>query len=382
MLKILLAPLPVQKERANNIKNDNKNKNIKNKKRHSSSISTIDSNYSNRNSEFFGNIKNNKNINGDKKKKNIKININYINEFIEQLNIDRNNKRNKEKVKNNNVILPDKYKENTDNTQNKKKSITQMHKTYSLGNIYNNNFCNESIIKNKEKSTRDKNNSKKNIYMNKHNISLNGFIGGRRIKNKNKKNSIIIKTNNNSKYRKKFLNNSSENINKNKKNKKLDNNYLFIYKQIMEKNLKRSLTDLENIIKMYNDIQLLKEDSCHKMIYYNYLTISDIERTKKRINNSEKDKYNYENDEKLNERSMEINEQIIKMKEYTEIINKYMELLTERIKEDIEFNEKSRRNLYIYKNYALNGKEKYKNLELNTNYMKDVLKNVKDFVNK
>ena len=127
------------------------------------------------------------------------------------------------------------------------------------------------------------------------------------------------------------------------------------------------------------------------MIYYNYLTISDIERTKKRINNSEKDKndndvmihnYNYENDEKLNERSMEINEQIIKMKEYTEIINKYMELLTERIKEDIEFNEKSRRNLYIYKNYALNGKEKYKNLELNTNYMKDVLKNVKDFVNK
>ncbi len=107
MLKILLAPLPVQKERANNIINDNKNKNIKNKKRHSSSISTIDSNYSNSNSELFGNIKNNKNINGDKKKKNIKININYINEFIEQLNIDRNNKKNKEKVKNNKINKPE-----------------------------------------------------------------------------------------------------------------------------------------------------------------------------------------------------------------------------------------------------------------------------------
>ena len=150
---------------------------------------------------------------------------------------------------------------------------------------------------------------------------------------------------------------------------------------------------------MYNDTQMLKEDSCHKMIYYNYLNISNIAKTKKRINNSvnlEKNKnerdimihnynynynYNYENDDKLNE-SMEITEQMMNMKEYTEIMKKYKELLSDRIKEDIEFNERSRRNIYIYQKYALEGKDKYKNLELSTNYMIDVLKKVRDFINK
>ena len=72
MLNILLDPLKVQRQKTK--KNNN--------------ISTIDSNYSNRNTEYFGIIKNNsinnyKNKYVDKNKKNIKVNINYINELIE-----------------------------------------------------------------------------------------------------------------------------------------------------------------------------------------------------------------------------------------------------------------------------------------------------------
>ena len=419
MLRILLDPFKAQQVK--------KNKNKRYKKIQSNNTSTLDSNISNKNTDYTStiniNINNNNirnNIINDNNKKNIKININYINELIDQLNLNKKNKEEKEDKKNNNsTFLQYKYNQNLLNKQSRNNK-SKCHKTYSLDNIYNysnDKYYNETINEGINKSIVEKTNFRKKIInLNEEHSSLYDFINY--YKNKGKKynynrknhsinkqqkylnNSMINKKYNKPKNKKIFINNSVDkinynldgykyNYNKNYNKKYEDYNYLIVYKKIIEKDLKKSISDLENTIKIFNNNQKRKEEECQKIIYYNKLIISNIEKTRKKINESiifkKKDNncnihnFNYETDEMLN-KSIEVNEEITMMKDYIAKINVYISLLNEKITEDIKWNNKRKQNINIYRNHSLNCESKYKILESNTNYIKDILNQVKEYI--
>ena len=135
-----MDPVLIQKSKKN------KNKLIKQKY---NNISTFDSNFSSKNTNYISsnNINNNNNIykdenNIDNKKKNIKINISCLNEFIGQLNINKNTS---------NLINYNKYggeNEKLKNKINKHDNNSIFNKNYSVDNInYNINNYKEKKIK-------------------------------------------------------------------------------------------------------------------------------------------------------------------------------------------------------------------------------------------
>ena len=204
------------------------------------------------------------------------------------------------------------------------------------------------------------------------------------------------------KIKKKLLNSSLDIILNNKydinkniyNNKELNNFYsLIMNKRIVKNNLKKSISDLENSIKIFNINEKRKEEIFTKIIDYNKLIISNIEKTKHKINNSillnndyiNKNNYDYDNevnkDNKDNDiinKGIEINEQIMIMKKYIDNINKFNNLLNQIIKEEIKLNNKLEKDIIVYKKNLLNREEKLKILETNSKIIGETINQIKD----
>ena len=204
------------------------------------------------------------------------------------------------------------------------------------------------------------------------------------------------------KIKKKLLNSSLDIILNNKydinkniyNNKELNNFYsLIMNKRIVKNNLKKFISDLENSIKIFNINEKRKEEIFTKIIDYNKLIISNIEKTKHKINNSillnndyiNKNNYDYDNevnkDNKDNDiinKGIEINEQIMIMKKYIDNINKFNNLLNQIIKEEIKLNNKLEKDIIVYKENLLNREEKLKILEKNSKIIGETINQIKD----
>ena len=418
-----MDPVLIQKSKKN------KNKLIKQKY---NNISTFDSNFSSKNTNYISsnNINNNniiyKDENIDNKKKNIKINISCLNEFIGQLNINK---------KTSNLINYNKYggeNEKLKNKNNKNDNNLIINKNYSVDNInYNinnykekkiNNYKSKSLRENIKNKNKNKNNNnefsftydliqnlkrkknKNNIYTQNSNSNLERInIKNKYLKNKNK---CIMGNTSHKKIKKKLLNSSLDIILNNKydinkniyNNKELNNFYsLIMNKRIVKNNLKKSISDLENSIKIFNINEKRKEEIFTKIIDYNKLIISNIEKTKHKINNSillnndyiNKNNYDYDNevnkDNKDNDiinKGIEINEQIMIMKKYIDNINKFNNLLNQIIKEEIKLNNKLEKDIIVYKKNLLNREEKLKILEKNSKIIGETINQLKIIIYK
>ena len=383
-----------------------KNKNRLRNKKYYNNSSSVSSNLSSKNTDCISNINNNinkrnksninKSVINNKKKEKMKININYLNEFIEDLKI--------------NKIEKNSYKKNIG-------AKPLLNKNNSMDNRINNNYSNyNSKINNTYKIDKTKNKIKKidneNTFINdlkkmygpKKKKSLsNGKYSKTTEYNRYQLNKVILNKINNElkKNRYKSLNSSSDNINYdiykfnniyNNSNSKYEmyKNYnsLKLYKIIIKDSLKNSIFNLENTIKIFNNTQKTNEKECKKIINYNKSIISNIEKTRKKMNdlifnkiknNKRINNYDYDNENSdISNKNLEINEQIVLMRNCIDTIKLYNNLLNEKIMEGMKLNDKIKQDINIYKNHKENLEEKSKIFEKSSDNIKKIIEKIRE----
>ena len=146
--------------------------------------------------------------------------------------------------------------------------------------------------------------------------------------------------------------------------------------------------NLENTIKIFNNTQKSNVKECKKIINYNKSIISNIEKTKKKMNeivfnknkrNKRNNNYDYDNESSdISNKNLEINEQIILMKNCIETIKIYNNLLNEKIMEGMKLNDKIKQDINIYKNHKENLEEKSKIFEKSSNNIRKIIEKIRE----
>ena len=421
MLRILangpFVPNEIKKSR-NYYENIKKKRNLKN-------AGPFHYNSSNRNTDFISsnnNISNYTSINNIKKNKEIK--EDYLTEFIDNITKGKNDDKRKnnsnftfqEKTICNNNINNDKiqnigYKENEIN--NKPNSTGQ--KIIENNNQLNNISYNINPMNNQEEINKDKNNKndeiinkeKKNIskeidqnselklYMDLY-INKNPSISNKKLKSNNSSldnlyynNSYINKIN--SKNR---LNSSMDNftkINPKFKNKRISSlsnklkhirnfekyDTLINNKKIQKAGLEKSISDLENSIKIFKNNKKLKDKECLKIYYDNKKIIINNEINREKV----KDYYLVQNEIKENSNAFKaiknqtnsINEEILKMKNEIEAMNLEIKLINKKMMDDTKLCDKMRKDINMYKNHSKNINQKLKLVNETTEIIEEVI---------
>ena len=305
-------------------------------------------------------------------------------------------------------------KEKEKKEDNKKKNLNS--KPILLKNYSNDNISYSQELDNifKLESIRNKKEINNSYIMNKYDIISNRnnestFINDLKLLFKNKKKNSLYKSNQKNQNKKAVLEKFNGKLKQKKKHNKhkslnssFDGNKIYkniynindiyyncnnFYSLIIDKKntknkLKNAINNLENTIKLFNNIQKKNKKECKKIIDYNNLIINNIEKKKKKINNSILDddhNYDYDNEcsDIINE-SLEINEEIITIRNYSDIINKYNKLLNEIIVDHYHLNEKIEEDKNAYNKYCKELEIKYIIIEINSNIVKQVLERIKD----
>ena len=337
-----------------------------------------------------------KNSRPQKLKKNFKLNNDYINELIKDLNQNNNS------VNFNHYLSKEKY-----NKYNKKTRINNRNnfnkylgRKTNINNISNPKDNNEFILK----KNFNRNNTEKNIrktynimkfpinYSEDFNLNNNyNYNNNKKTKKKNKSKSSNCSIDNKLKGDYDFNNNVLKSrIRIHKLSKLLENirsfgDYdLLINDKIIEKNnLKRSISNLENSIKLFNRNTKDNNMECFHINNDNERLMTIINKDKdfnKDLDSLKNDNifYNYNNlYDSIKEETNEINQEIMDKKNEIDEMNACIKLLNKKILEDNLQCDKIKQDINYYIKHAYNLKERIKLFEQKTENAEYIIKEMR-----
>lgn len=400
MLRILAEGPFVPKE----IKNSrNYYDNLK-KKKYVNNTGTLHSNSSNKNTDFItNNINNYASLNNNKKCINKDINEDYLNAFIENI-IQKNNKDNKNcfkftfqnqsdniynnssiNINNNDISIKKKLNKDNSNEINildNNNFINNLNNEYKINDIPNNKNVIESYNLN-ENNNMNKVNDKGKIKIKYLNCSLDDIYNNndRYMLEDNKRNNSSVND-----YRAISLYKNKKRVNSlSNKLKKIKNfekyNTLINNRKIKKAGLEKSISNLENSIKIFRNDKKLKEKEYIKLSLDNKKLI--INNTK----NQEKTKDYYimqniikeKNNDfiKIKNINRKINEEIMKYKNEIEEINLNIKLLNKKMINDAKICDKMRKDINIYKKHSEKLKQKLNIFDENADVIEDIINKMK-----
>ena len=367
----------VTKEKKQNIKKNNFDFTFQNKIVNNNN-SLINNNNTNKYNNENINNNNNNNENEIKNKLNL-IELKYLgnNSHLQNdLNdLDNNLINNKQEINSNtklNII------NNNKNIINQNNIISSYKDSFNYNYNYNNN--NEDGLYDKENNQRIMNNIKQINKLKSLNTSLDNLYTTNSYLNKGK-NKIRLNSsmdnyrkpyNNNKNKRIKSLSNKLKNIKNFEKYDTLINNT-----KIKKAGLQKSISSLENMIKIYNNNKKMKDKECIKILCDNKKIIMNNEINKEKV----KDYYIVQNNIKENNKEYKaiknqtnkINEEIFKLKNDIEEMNLNIKILNKKMMEDYKLCDKMRKDINIYKNHTKKLKQKLKLLDENTDAIEEVI---------
>jgi hypothetical protein len=402
MLRILADGPFVPKE----IKNSRNYYDILKKKRNANNTGTLHSNISNKKTNFItNNINNYTSLNNNKKYINKDINEDYLNTFIENI-IQRNNKDNKNcfkftfqnksdnicnnssiNINNNDISIKKKLNKDNSNELNivdNNNFTNNLNKEDKINDISNNKYVIESYNLN-ENNNMIKPNEKGKIKIKYLNCSLDDIYNNneRYMLEDNKRNIVNSSVND---YRTISLYKNKKRVNSlSNKLKKIKNfekyNTLINNRKIKKAGLEKSVSNLENSIKIFRNDKKLKEKECIKLSLDNKKLIINNTKNQEKI----KDYYIMQNiiKEKNNEFikikniNRKINEEIMKYKNEIEEINLNIKLLNKKMINDAKICDKMRKDINIYKKHSEKLKQKLNIFDENADVIEDIINKMK-----
>ena len=218
------------------------------------------------------------------------------------------------------------------------------------------------------KKLKSNNSSLDNLYYN------NSYIN--KINSKNRLNSSMDNfTKINPKFKNKRISSLSNKLKHIRNFEKYDT--LINNKKIQKAGLEKSISDLENSIKIFKNNKKLKDKECLKIYYDNKKIIINNEINREKV----KDYYLVQNEIKENSNAFKaiknqtnsINEEILKMKNEIEAMNLEIKLINKKMMDDTKLCDKMRKDINMYKNHSKNINQKLKLVNETTEIIEEVI---------
>ena len=301
----------------------------------------------------------NENRDSSKKKENNNYNLQEIKNsenYIDPNNINRINNNNNIDLLNaiEDLNLNNEHQDNKDYINSKDKENNQNHiENHNLQSMDLNNYCSEKIINN------------------------NYFINEGQMKNPLSQSTghfkKVVKNRNNNRMR--SLSSKVKTIRNFEKYNTLINN-----KKMEKAELQKSISNLENSIKLFKNDTKLKDKECVKLLHDNKKMTINNEINKEKIkeyeciqNNIKQNNIKYK---EIRNETNAINETIMKIKNEIEEMNIKIKILKKKIIDEEKNCEKMRKDININKNHSNNLKQKIKIFDDNHKNVEEIIDNM------